>query len=229
MRNAAMQEALRSTMRYRHGALITKGGKILGQGHNHIRTGFSGPLSAHDAIVLPSERGENYTLGCDHSATQDDARSMGGRPSACHSYFSMHAEMHAITTMLRGARPHVARSSVQLLPSVSDVELDGLFDQTSSLTLLPPRSSNTLSAGSRCSDVPTATPAMSGRVSAANIKTKCNRALVEGAKREQQRIAFSAQNEWGLKPGYKKRAEEKPTPHPRRSNCYGARVWPVGW
>lgn len=46
MRNAATQEALRSNMRYRHGAVITKGGKILGQGHNHIRTGFSGPLSA---------------------------------------------------------------------------------------------------------------------------------------------------------------------------------------
>ena len=41
MRNAATQEALRSTMRYRHGAIITKGGKILGQGHNHVRTGFS--------------------------------------------------------------------------------------------------------------------------------------------------------------------------------------------
>ena len=56
MRNAAMQEAMRSTMRYRHGAIITKGGKILSQGHNHVRTGFSGPLFAHEAVHLPSNR-----------------------------------------------------------------------------------------------------------------------------------------------------------------------------
>lgn len=218
MRNAATQEALRSNMRYRHGAVITKGGKILGQGHNHIRTGFSGPLSAHDAVVLPGQRAD--AQACVNCAQED---SMSGRPSAAHSYFSMHAEMHAITSLLRGARPHVARSSVQLRPS-SDSDAD-LSDQLASLAIIPSRAAGAHSDCSRLSDAPTA----ASRVNAADVKTKCDRALVEGAKREQQRVAFTTQNEWCLKPRYQKRGKKEPAPHARAAYRCGARVWPVGW
>lgn len=217
MRNAATQEALRSPMRYRHGAVITKGGKVLAQGHNHIRTGFSGPLSAHEAIVLPGHtRAEPH--GC-VSCMDEDANGM--RPSVSNSYFSMHAEMHAITSILRGARPHVARSSVQLEPVDMD-ELSALAQRTRALALDTDADVGAHSGCSRLSDAPS-----SGRMNAAEVKTKCDRALVEGAKREQQRIAFTAQDEWYLKPRYKKRVEEKPAPHSRSSRC-GAWVWPVG-
>lgn len=208
MRNAATQEALRSAMRYRHGAIITKGGKILGQGHNHVRTGFSGPLSAHEAIVLPMRRGLD---DCTHIHTHEGASHAGARGQ---SYFSMHAEMHAVTSALRGARPHnIPRSSVLLDP------MESTCAQFHDMTL-------EMQDGSRCSDVPTAA---TKRV-AAGIKAKCDRALVEGAKREQQRIAFAPDSEWCLKPRYKKRIEEKPTPRTlyHLGQC-APRAWTVGW
>lgn len=220
MRNAATQEALRSPMRYRHGAIVTKGGKIIARGHNHIRTGFSGPLSAHETIVLP-KHAQNDAQCCANCA---DEEAPAPRPGLASSYFSMHAEMHAIHTVLRGARPHLARSSVQLCPSQDNDAHDALTDATSALALDASRPAAANQDCSRLSDA--SHPA--GRVNAANVKTKCDRALVEGAKREQQRIASTAQNEWCLKPRNKKRAEEKPTPRPRPSRC-GAWVWPVGW
>lgn len=183
MRNAATQEALRSTMRYRHGAIITKGGKILGQGHNHVRTGFSGPLAAHAAVALPG-------CGCAAQASG----------TAYSSYFSMHAEMHAVTSALRGAKPQMPRGSVRLEGEVSH-EM----------------------AGSRFSDT------SAEAVRATQRNERCDRDLLEGAKREQQRVAFSTQNEWCLKPRYKERAEEKRTaPRTRCAGRHAGWLWPVG-
>ncbi|WFD18152.1 hypothetical protein MCAP1_000360 [Malassezia caprae] len=158
MRNAATQEALRSTMRYRHGAIITKGGKILAQGHNHVRTGFSGPLSAHEAIMLPLEGGET-----EHDCCKTAQKGQ--------SYFSMHAEMHAVTTALRGARPHMPRGGLLLDP------VDEACTQLQSMALETP-------ACSRFSDTSSTSAA---KRSAQDIKSQFDRALVEGAKREQQR------------------------------------------
>lgn len=205
-------------MRYRHGAVITKGGKILAQGHNHIRTGFSGPLSAHETIVLPG-RTNSEAQGCASCLNEDGLNTRSGASS---SYFSMHAEMHAIQSILRGARPHLARSSVQLGPAQSS-DMDTLVHETAALAIDSDRAAGTSPVCSRLSDVPGV-----GRVNSANVKNKCDRALVEGAKREQQRIAFSAENEWCLKPRNQKRAEKEPTPRPRPGRC-GAWVWPVGW
>ncbi|WFD25427.1 hypothetical protein MNAN1_000389 [Malassezia nana] len=160
MRNAATQEALRSTMRYRHGAIIIKGGKILAQGHNHVRTGFSGPLSAHEAIVLPMPDGSHEQGTCKTG-------------QKCQSYFSMHAEMHAVTTALRGARPHMPRGGLLLDP------MDEVCTQLQTMALEMP-------ACSRFSDT-SSTPA---KRSTSDVKSQCDRALVEGAKREQQRVAL---------------------------------------
>ncbi|PWN53340.1 hypothetical protein IE53DRAFT_377410 [Violaceomyces palustris] len=137
MLNAATNEALRSAMRYRHGAVITKGGKILAMGHNHVRTGFSGPLSAHQAITLPAREGQ----------IQDDSRNAtSGRTGHSHNQhcFSMHAEMHAITAALKGAKPHVAKSNVLL--EVSNLEIASSPSSThcaaTPITASAPRSSS---------------------------------------------------------------------------------------
>ena len=204
MRNAAAEEALRSAMRFRHGAVITKGGKVLGRGHNHVRTGFSGPLTAHQAIVLPGQRPHNTTGALDAQGVASDGTDVNAEANArsgsasCQSCFSMHAEMHAITSALRGARPHASRTGTLL--GVDDP--CGLLDATSS----------NMQVGSRCSDVPLSTCSTPSARSAAELKAKCDRALVEGAKRE-QRIAFSTNAEWCLKPGYKAGAKEEPTPY----------------
>lgn len=200
MRNAATQEALRSTMRYRHGAIITKGGKILAQGHNHVRTGFSGPLSAHEAIVLPLQDGDT-----EHDCCKSAQKGQ--------SYFSMHAEMHAVTTALRGARPHMRGGDLLLDP------MDEACTQLQSMTLEMP-------ACSRFSDTSSGPAA---KRSAQDIKSQFDRALVEGAKREQQRVALAPDAPWCLKPGYQERTEEKPPPRTRRSmgHC-GVQWWPLG-
>lgn len=204
MRNAATQEALRSAMRYRHGAVIVKGGKVLGQGHNHVRTGFSGPLSAHEAIVLPMRRGLDP---CAHGAGADMcAPTSSGRAQA---YFSMHAEMHAVTSALRGARPNLKPSSVRLDP------LDEAAAALDSLDL-------DLPVCSRGSDVPASEAPCAPR-RAADVKAKCTRALVEGAKREQQRIAFDPDTECCFKPRDQRRVEEKPASHAPRRRLGGAR------
>ena len=201
MRNAAMQEAMRSTMRYRHGAIITKGGKILSQGHNHVRTGFSGPLFAHEAVHLPSNRqmevkDENTSdNSCCHPATRSGPRSQS------QAYFSMHAEMHAVTSALRGAKPHIPRSSL-ILDQV-DVACSKLREM-----------SLEMQDGSRFSD---ASSMVSTGKRVVNTKTKCDRALVEGAKREQERVAFATETQWCLKPRDKAGTKEKPKARPRWS------------
>lgn len=203
MRNAATQEALRSTMRYRHGAIIIKGGKILAQGHNHVRTGFSGPLSAHEAIVLPLQDSDHEHEHCGNHTAQKGQ-----------SYFSMHAEMHAVTTALRGARPHMPRGGLLLDP------VDEACTQLQSMALEMP-------GCSRFSDTSSA-PAT--KRSTLDAKSQCDRALVEGAKREQQRVALSPDAPWCLKPSYEERTEEKPPPRARRALGHCGVQWrgPLG-
>ncbi|KAE8267871.1 hypothetical protein A4X09_0g4473 [Tilletia walkeri] len=223
MLNAASTEAYRSQMRFRHGAVITKGGKLLATGHNHVRTRFSGPLASNDAIVLPFEMGvegggggsgyssagpssntvnsggsssssagssatssssssasegghhsasgshtasssssssassssashhpqsggtstssqsnsdthshsSSATTSISHTASNGSSNtgcgSGGGGAGASHSVgqhsFSMHAEMHAITLALRGARPQRHKSHVSIDPHLAALAL----------------------------------------------------------------------------------------------------------
>lgn len=201
MRNAAMQEATRSTMRYRHGAIITKGGKILSRGHNHVRTGFSGPLYAHEAVHLPSKHDmeRNFQNAGDASCCHMAAHS--GPGTQPHSYFSMHAEMHAVTSALRGAKPHIPRSSL-------------IFDPVDLACSKLQEMSLDMQDGSRFSD---ASSMVSTGKRVVNTKTKCDRALVEGAKREQERVAFATETKWCLKPRNKAGTKEKPKACPRWS------------
>ncbi|WFD05042.1 hypothetical protein MVES1_000367 [Malassezia vespertilionis] len=194
MRNAATQEALRSSMRYRHGAVITKGGKILGQGYNHVRTGFSGPLAAHNSVELPAKDAAPPCEDCQGCMNDEHADALANFAPR-QTYFSMHAEMHCITSALRGARPNLSRSSVMLGPSATapeDLDADDLASKLGALAFSNANANAPkMPAGSRSSDAPT-----SARMSAADLKTKCSRALVEGAKREQQRIALATQDKW---------------------------------
>lgn len=185
MRNAAAEEAQRSSMRYRHGAIIAKGGKIISQGHNHVRPGFSGPLTASQIVALPAH-------SCDSAE--------GNSPPAGQSHFSMHAEMHAISSALRGARPIVGRA-----PTTTSHIADPTDQAIASM-----------SDSSRCGD--------------ARLTSKhyCSRSLVEGAKREQTRVAYAAPSEWGLKPLAEEGAKEAPSSTRSSRRCL-ADVQCVGW
>ena len=174
-----------------------------------MRTGFSGPLNAHATIELPVDN--------DTAADQEDEQAWPNHP-CCHagsqpqSYFSMHAEMHAITTALRGAKPHIPRSSLVVDP----VDMACAKLKVMSLAMQD---------GSRFGDA----SSMSTGKGAMDIKkTKCDRALVEGAKREQQRVAFAPESQWCLKPRYQERTEEKPPLTQRWTQWCGPWMWALG-
>ncbi|PWN95654.1 hypothetical protein FA09DRAFT_340972 [Tilletiopsis washingtonensis] len=99
IRAAATAQAERSAQRFRHGAVVIKGGKILAGGHNLVKPGFAGPLSAATTATAS---------GGDETATAHCPRQHG---------FSMHAEMTAISSALRGERMQGSKSSQQGAPS----------------------------------------------------------------------------------------------------------------
>ncbi|KAK0570159.1 hypothetical protein OC861_000108 [Tilletia horrida] len=169
MLNAASTEAYRSQMRFRHGAVILKGGKLLASGHNHVRTRFSGPLASNDAIVLPfdldsgSSSSSAYDYNSSESSHQSSAASAssnsssaahsssssahatgsssgtsdasaGGSHSVGQHSFSMHAEMHAITSALRGARPQRHKSHLSVDPQMAALALAFSFQQQQTAT-----------------------------------------------------------------------------------------------
>ena len=58
----AYQHALNSTMNFRHGAIITKGSKIIVSAHNHNRSTILGQIhtSAHAEIAVASKLINQY-------------------------------------------------------------------------------------------------------------------------------------------------------------------------
>jgi tRNA(Arg) A34 adenosine deaminase TadA len=61
----AMREAMKSSMKFRHGAVLAKGGKVVGVGHNHNRTCFKGlsVTSVHAEIEALDGKSLNTTSG----------------------------------------------------------------------------------------------------------------------------------------------------------------------
>ena len=63
---SAMEEALRSTMRSKHGAIIVKNGKIIAKGHNYEihnpHRGFSSKYSVHAEIAAMNRVGNRRKL-----------------------------------------------------------------------------------------------------------------------------------------------------------------------
>lgn len=61
----AVKEALKSSMKFRHGAVLAKGGKIVGVGHNHSRSCFKGlnVTSVHAEIEALNGKSLNATSG----------------------------------------------------------------------------------------------------------------------------------------------------------------------
>ncbi|KAK7996169.1 hypothetical protein PG991_015636 [Apiospora marii] len=61
-KNLCLAQALNSPLKYRHGCIIVKGGKVIGQGFNDVRSGFDGgalktgqlPLAAAPRPVSPT-------------------------------------------------------------------------------------------------------------------------------------------------------------------------------
>jgi hypothetical protein len=58
--NLCLVQAAKSPLRYCHGAIIVRGGKIIGQGYNDYRTGFDG--GALKTASLPPRSLDSLTI-----------------------------------------------------------------------------------------------------------------------------------------------------------------------
>jgi deoxycytidylate deaminase len=109
--NLCLVQAAKSPLRYRHGAIIVRGGKIIGQGYNDYRTGFDGgalktgslPLRSLDSLTIAEPKeGKNLRRGTKNGSAQQPMKastsleSMAGGGKLVNTPLSMHSEMMAI-------------------------------------------------------------------------------------------------------------------------------------
>ncbi|KAM0703172.1 hypothetical protein Q7P35_009110 [Cladosporium inversicolor] len=96
-----LEQAAKSPLHYRHGCIIVRGGKVIGQGHNDYRPGFDGGALKH------GRRKENKAKPKDNQQPPQPPRQLaafekvgaGGGPHA-NTPLSMHSEMMAIHSAL---------------------------------------------------------------------------------------------------------------------------------
>ncbi|KJX94039.1 hypothetical protein TI39_contig4223g00006 [Zymoseptoria brevis] len=114
--NSCVEQAAKSPLHYRHGAIVVRGGKIIGQGYNCYRPGFDGGSLKSGRIANKHLDGDAKAAlktklkkkDKDHPQSQQDAggnfipfegMSRGGGPNV-NTPLSMHSEMMAIHSAL---------------------------------------------------------------------------------------------------------------------------------
>jgi deoxycytidylate deaminase len=113
--NLCLVQAAKSPLRYRHGAIIVRGGKIIGQGYNDYRTGFDGgalktgslPFRSLDSLTIAElKERKNLRRGTQKESAQQPMKastpleSMAGGGKLVNTPLSMHSEMMAIQSAL---------------------------------------------------------------------------------------------------------------------------------
>jgi deoxycytidylate deaminase len=53
-----LEQAAKSPLHYRHGCIIVRGGKVIGQGHNDYRPGFDGGALKHGRVAGSAHSGD---------------------------------------------------------------------------------------------------------------------------------------------------------------------------
>jgi hypothetical protein len=88
--NLCLEQAANSTLRHRHGCIVVKGGKVIGQGFNDPRPGFDG--------------GDPNMAASDRSRASDQSLSMHSEMMAIHSVLSSSASATTAKAERRIAR-----------------------------------------------------------------------------------------------------------------------------
>lgn len=126
--NLCLEQAAKSPLRYRHGAIIVRGGKVIGHGHNDYRSGFNGGALKTGRLPLRSSKAELKKKHKHKKATMNDPGQettktftpfeamSGGGGSLANTPLSMHSEMMAIHAAL-------AACSTELSSAVSSQKL----------------------------------------------------------------------------------------------------------
>lgn len=114
-----LEQAAKSPLHYRHGCIIVRGGKVIGQGHNDYRPGFDGGALKHGRLAGSALNGpalaemkaklkkrkegrsdrEDEQQGADDFVAFEKLNGGGGGTQA-NSPLSMHSEMMAIQSAL---------------------------------------------------------------------------------------------------------------------------------
>ena len=117
-----LEQAVLTPLQFRHGAILVRGGKVLGRGFNDHRLGFDGG-ALKDGRLADSK---GNRAACPELKKRSFAESAGSSnvglkrswvPPTTNQPLSMHAEMMAIQSALaqeyRSARRHLAKLRVQ--------------------------------------------------------------------------------------------------------------------
>lgn len=120
--NLCLEQAAKSPLRYRHGCIIVRGGKVIGQGFNDHRSGYDGgalktgrlPARSLDTAALAELKKKrklkrdlkNPNLEAVTTFTPFEAMSGGGKQA--NTPLSMHSEMMAIHSALSASRALVS-------------------------------------------------------------------------------------------------------------------------
>ena len=108
-----LEQAARSPLHFRHGCVVVRGGKIIGQGYNDYRSGFEGAVLKHgriaqgklDGPALAHLKGRSRKPKGEMAANlqqhvKADPKTTLEAGCAAHVPFTMHSEMMAIHSAL---------------------------------------------------------------------------------------------------------------------------------
>jgi deoxycytidylate deaminase len=121
--NLCLEQAAKSPLRYRHGAIIFRDGKVIGQGYNDHRSGFDGGVLKTGRLPLRSTQGPAVTDLKNHKLKRNSGEpenqlnktftpfeSMGGGRKLANTPLSMHSEMMAIHSALSASSTLASRA-----------------------------------------------------------------------------------------------------------------------
>lgn len=116
--NLCLEQAAKSPLRSRHGCIVVRGGKVIGQGYNDHRPGYDGGALKSGRLALRASAGNAAHLKSRQKPEKVGAQSftpfetmVGGGGKLANTPLSMHSEMMAIHSAL-SASSTVACSAV---------------------------------------------------------------------------------------------------------------------
>jgi hypothetical protein len=100
--NLCLEQAVHSPLRYRHGCVVVKGGKVIGQGYNDYRPGYDGRKTTSSTGKLRSASGASDSDMKHQPEMGFKVKSHTGYRGGSHDSqpLSMHSEMMAINSAL---------------------------------------------------------------------------------------------------------------------------------
>jgi deoxycytidylate deaminase len=145
--NLCLDQATKSSLRYRHGAIVVCGGKVIGQGYNDYRSGFDGgalksgrlPLRSSGGLAIDEFKKKNKPnlepesepeTVIKSNKTSAPFESIVGGGKLANTALSMHSEMMAIQSALTAASSAVSSAATSKKNRASNyrVALNGNLD-----------------------------------------------------------------------------------------------------